>query len=77
MEEIKGGGAVPNPYNLVERCRTHSENHGPVPVSNYSLMFIYLFNNDRKNAYLVPGTMRMLGYIGKQDTGLTDTGTDK
>ena len=77
MEEIKGGGAVPNPYNLVERYCTHSENHQPIPVSNYSLMFIYLFNNDLMNAYIVPGTMRMLSYISKQDIGLPVTGTDR
>ena len=40
-------------------------------------MFIYLFNNDLMNAYIVPGTMRMLSYISKQDIGLTVTGTDR
>ena len=43
----------------------------------YSLMFIYLFNNDLTNAHIVPCTIRMLNYISKKDTGLIITGTDR
>lgn len=37
----------------------------------HSIMFIHIFNDDLVVAYLVSGTMWVLSYMNKQDTGLT------
>ena len=43
----------------------------------HSIMFIHVFNNDLMVAYLVSGTMWVLSYMNKQDTGLTVISADR